>query len=520
VTAQLETGSVFAGDFRIERPLSSGGMGSVFVVSQLSTGSKRALKLMRPELVSDPALRERFLQEARIGARIPSDHVVSVIASGIDAASGMPWLAMELLVGEDLEARVRRLGPRPLEETVLAMRQVGHALERAHAAGVIHRDLKPGNLFFAESRSADVPFQMKILDFGIAKLLDEAQSNSTMSVGTPLWMAPEQTERSGRVGPQSDLWSLGLIVFYLLTGRIYWATANVGTSSIPTLLREVLFEAVVAPSRRAAELGCGHLWPPALDGWFLQLLERDPERRERDVRRVVSGLEAALGAAGPTAPALLNTQHVVGQTGPAMGAPGPLIQASSSVGWAAAPGPLITSPVAIPPRPPSRRGWLLGTGVALLLAVAAGFFLFGRRRRTVRAVESEESEDATPRPRRKRVSDCRVIADLVESIGALETLPPGAIADEVRRLHDGLDVDADEAPWKDEAKAALAELEAAVRAAVDGQPFVKPKRWQEFVGSQTDRCPEILDRLSPHAPEPNQLEPRDGDPNPGEHGSP
>src|SRR5262245_45257286 len=107
---------MFAGDFRIERPLASGGMGAVYVAQQLSTGRDRALKLMHSMLAGDETLRRRFEQEAKIGSRIKSTHVVEVIAAGVDAASSIPWLAMELLEGEDLGRHVARRGALPLGE--------------------------------------------------------------------------------------------------------------------------------------------------------------------------------------------------------------------------------------------------------------------------------------------------------------------------------------------------------------------------------------------------------------------
>src|SRR6516225_9370983 len=107
-TFELREGAVFAGDFRVVRPLSKGGMGTVYVVEQLSTGSLRALKLMLPELAQNESFRARFAQEARVGSRIESDHVVQVIGAGVDAETGSPWLAMELLKGETLHAKRAR----------------------------------------------------------------------------------------------------------------------------------------------------------------------------------------------------------------------------------------------------------------------------------------------------------------------------------------------------------------------------------------------------------------------------
>jgi serine/threonine protein kinase len=250
----LQPGSVIAGDFRVVSRLSQGGMGTVFVAEQLSTGKPRALKLMLPQLVADPALRQRFEQEARIGSRIDSEHVVEVVGAGVDAGTGMPWLAMELLRGEDLAQFVVRRGALPAGEVLAVFEQLCHALGAAHTVGIVHRDLKPENLFLAEARRAGVAFTVKVLDFGIAKITQEATTKGTQAMGSPIWMAPEQSSRSP-VTPATDVWALGLIAFYLLTGKYFWRAAQRDDATVMELMREVLFEPVLPASARAAELG-------------------------------------------------------------------------------------------------------------------------------------------------------------------------------------------------------------------------------------------------------------------------
>jgi serine/threonine protein kinase len=159
----LAPGAIFGGDFRVVRPLSEGGMGAVYVVEQLSTGNPRALKLMLPNLVADARSRQRFEQEARVGARIESEHIVQVVAAGVDAQTGLPWLAMELLQGEDLSHRVRRAGPLSLDAVSDLLEQLCHAIGAAHAAGIVHRDLKPENIFLASSRRAGSDTMVKVL---------------------------------------------------------------------------------------------------------------------------------------------------------------------------------------------------------------------------------------------------------------------------------------------------------------------------------------------------------------------
>src|SRR5689334_4403939 len=134
--APLSPGALFGGDFEIIRPLSTGGMGAVYVALQKSTGKQRALKLMLMELVADDEMRRRFEQEARVAALIDSDHVVEVVAAGVDGAPGAPWLAMELLEGTDLETAIAENGAMSLGETLRVLEQFCHAVAAAHAAGI------------------------------------------------------------------------------------------------------------------------------------------------------------------------------------------------------------------------------------------------------------------------------------------------------------------------------------------------------------------------------------------------
>ena len=293
---QLVPGVVFAGEYRVIGRLSEGAMGAVYTVEQISTGKQRALKLMHPQLLNDERLRQRFVQEARIGAQIDSDHVVEVVGAGIDSATSMPWLAMELLRGETLAALLARSGPLSPATVQEIYSQLMHALSAAHAAGVVHRDLKPENIFVANSKREGVPFMVKVLDFGIAKLVADASTRSTVPMGTPLWMAPEQSESRMGVSPATDVWALGLIAFHLLTGRYYWREANTQDGSTMALLREILMEPIEPATERARQFGCSQLVPRSFDPWFLRCLERKPADRFADAQQARAGFPAALGA--------------------------------------------------------------------------------------------------------------------------------------------------------------------------------------------------------------------------------
>src|SRR5690348_3009406 len=276
---QLTAGQIFARDFRVVRPLSSGGMGSVYVVEQLSTGAERALKLMHRELVADARQRGRFEQEAKIGATIRSDHVVKVIVAGVDEESGLPYLVMELLEGTELEAMLESQGPLAPLDLATVFTQLCHALAAAHTVGVVHRDLKPENIFIATSQRADVPFTVKILDFGIAKVVAEAKQSATQSLGTPLYMAPEQGDPRSKITPATDVWALGLIAFRALTGKAFWRAANDESGTLEMIMAEVLVYEVPNASVRAAEIGVAGALPAGFDEWFKSCTARDPQAR-------------------------------------------------------------------------------------------------------------------------------------------------------------------------------------------------------------------------------------------------
>jgi formylglycine-generating enzyme required for sulfatase activity/tRNA A-37 threonylcarbamoyl transferase component Bud32 len=261
-------------------------MGAVYVVDQMSTGKQRALKLMAPELVHNPDVRERFVREAKAAANIESDHVVETVTAGVDETTGAPYIVMELLRGEELADVVLRSGPLSVADVAEVLAQIGHALEQAHAQGLVHRDLKPENIFLCVSRRREAPFTAKILDFGIAKLVaDGMQKTGTQPLGSPLYMAPEQTDRKGKICPATDVWALGLVTFFLLTGKSYWRGAE--GESLNVLLREIIVDPIVPPSERAKELGVTGELPQGFDAWFVRCVDRDVDRRYAEAGEAV-----------------------------------------------------------------------------------------------------------------------------------------------------------------------------------------------------------------------------------------
>jgi serine/threonine protein kinase len=278
----MQTHKVYGGDFRVISPLCAGGMGKVFLAEQLSTGKRRAVKLMASELVSDAKMREHFVLEAHAASIVDSEHVVEVMAAGVES-DGEPWLAMELLDGEDLGKRVERR-PLSIGEIAEIVAQLGHGLGAAHAHGLVHRDLKPDNVFVAQPRREGVSFTVKILDFGIASLSERGSAvRASRSIGTPLWMAPEQATLDVPITAATDVWALGLVVYYLFSGKSYWKAA-LTDACLRTLLTEVLFAPLVPASWRAREQGVAHRFPRGFDRWFASCVARDPNARFADAR--------------------------------------------------------------------------------------------------------------------------------------------------------------------------------------------------------------------------------------------
>ncbi|HEX2876867.1 MAG TPA: serine/threonine-protein kinase [Polyangiaceae bacterium] len=218
-------GQTIDGKYQIVRLLGQGGMGAVYEASHSGTGRRVALKVIIPgALISRDAIL-RFQREARAAGVIESQHIVQVLDTGIDREQGVPFMVMEYLVGEDLQKLGERLGALAPELALRIGAQACSGLQKAHEARVIHRDIKPANLFLARRDDADVV--VKILDFGIAKVKedqltgapDQALTRTGGMMGSPLYMSPEQAVGSKAIDHRTDVWSLGAVLYEVLTGR-------------------------------------------------------------------------------------------------------------------------------------------------------------------------------------------------------------------------------------------------------------------------------------------------------------
>ena len=277
------------GRYRVVERLGEGGMGEVFLAEDSNLGRRVALKVPSARLSGDPRMRQRLQQEARAAATISHPHVCVVHEVGEDAA-GLPFIAMEYLVGETLAARIRR-GPMPAGEVLELGRQAAGALEQAHALGVVHRDIKPSNIMLTAHG-------IKLLDFGLASVARDAVLGDSLAggfMGTIPYMSPEQVQ-SEPVDHRTDLYSLGVVLYEAATGRLPFEG-----STRRALCEAILSSRPASPSRMVGGL------PDALDRAISGALAKDPAARYQSARSMADALAAPAGrpaarAAGHAAP--------------------------------------------------------------------------------------------------------------------------------------------------------------------------------------------------------------------------
>jgi serine/threonine-protein kinase len=265
-------GSLVADRYRLLRLLGRGTGGAVWLGRDELGGRDVAVKVLAPDFVHSGNARARFLREARLAGGVESDHVVCVRDHGI-TADGSPYLVMEYLPGPTLRQRISEDGPLSLEQTADILGDVCRGLAAAHAAGLVHRDLKPENILLAAEGDGEIP---KILDFGSAKGTD-VLSDPTLEptrtgelVGTPYYMSPEQAQGLTAVGPEADLWAVGVIAFECVTGVRPFEGHALGP-----LIGKILAGPIPVPSRVAPEAKVA----PAFDTWMARALARSPKAR-------------------------------------------------------------------------------------------------------------------------------------------------------------------------------------------------------------------------------------------------
>ena len=408
-----------AGKYEVVRLIGRGGMGAVWEGRHATLGTRVAIKFIDQEYAESREARARFETEARAAAALQSKHAIQIYDHGV-TDDGRPYMVMELLRGEPLDDRIDRLGRLPLQETARIVQQVCRALQRAHEAGIIHRDLKPENIFLVRSPDDDDEIA-KVLDFGIAKIKapadEQGVSSSTKTgavLGTPYYMAPEQARGLRSIDHRADLWSLGIIAFKCVSGRLPFEGESVGD-----LLVKICTAPPPVPSQAVPGL------PPAFDVWFARTMDREPANRFSSAAELAEGLALAAGvsvrrgpmSSQPHATALGPTRLASTPSGQAY-TPQPVapysVEATSGptpYPMSGTPHPMTPNPLAGPPLAgltsapfvssaglPSRssRGVLLGVAVAAVLGGTIGVVTVVKLTSAGRAVAGASASNGVP----------------------------------------------------------------------------------------------------------------------------
>jgi tRNA A-37 threonylcarbamoyl transferase component Bud32 len=347
------------GQYRIVKKLGEGGMGAVYLAEHTLLGRRAAVKVLQPNLSSNQDIVQRFFNEARAATAIADPGIVQIFDFGYHT-DGSAYIVMEFLEGEPLDARLKRHGRLAPEEALRLLRQVASSLHAAHSRGIIHRDLKPENIFLVADREVAGGERAKILDFGIAKLSNNADSkvktHTAAIMGTPMYMSPEQCRGAGHVDHRSDLYSLGCVLYHLVVGRVPFDGEGIGE-----IIAAHMMSAPPVPSQQAPGI------PPGVDQLILRLLAKRPEERFANAGELAEACGALLGGSGTLPPSLTPIAATV--MAPGTAPPGMITGAPSLTTLS---GSATAAPVGgtVAPAAPKKRGGLIAVGAIAAVGAA------------------------------------------------------------------------------------------------------------------------------------------------------
>lgn len=442
----VRIGDVLLGKYRVERVIGIGGMGVVVAAVHLDLDQRFAIKILLPQAARNADVAARFVREGRAAARIRSEHVARVTDVGT-LADGKPYMVMEFLEGEDLAHVLRKRGPLPVVEAVDYVLQACEAIAEAHSLHIVHRDIKPGNLFL--TRRADGSPCTKVLDFGISKMhsaeslggtpQDFQGTLPTLILGTPLYMSPEQIRSSRDVDARADIWALGVVLFELLTGITPFARAT-----LPEVVIAVTTESSRTLRQTRSEL------PYELEAVVLRCLEKDPAKRYANLGE----LAAALQPFGPphasiSVARIIRTLGTSADAAPDAPSAGGTLRLEAALVTPPSSGAMTPAGVAspIPPNRPAALPAVLGAVIAVVVAVATTILVWrnaGDESTTTQVVTLPESPPTS--------------ASVVASVDSAPTIEPitGAIASTTVIIDAGiLDADVQDAELPIRARAPI-----------------------------------------------------------------
>lgn len=437
------------GKYVVDRIIGSGGMGLVLAARHEALEELVAIKLLRPKAAGDKIHAERFAREARSMIKIKSEHVVRVLDAGT-LESGAPYIVMEYLVGRDLAQILRSEGTLHYQRAADLMLQVCEAVASAHAVGVIHRDLKPSNFFVTQR--ADGTTLVKVLDFGISKaigtdgIVDPTLTETQAVFGSPTYMSPEQIRSAKHVDHRSDIWSLGVGLYEMVTGRLPFAADNVAG-----LLASIVADPPFYPRGFIPDL------PEEFEQMLLALLAKDPKQRPQTVADFAFRLAAFATPSVEThtlveriarlADRAVPAPHAV-TTGPKLPGPPPPVAPSPpspNVSLSSSSPSISSVPlIPIPPHPssfgstgtdlsaeaPVRRGSTLaavGVGLAVAALILAGFGAYYVRSSTAR---TDPAAAATATATASPAGEPSIVTPVTTTspVATLAVAPPSAVA--------------------------------------------------------------------------------------------